>query len=464
MKFDPTLIKNGFLSVPFHANMDIVPAFRYNTENFTFDDLEDKVVVGLLLSVTTPDNKFMHMGSLSIKSRNIARDGKRPRLVTPHAVIYTFADLLALPHCFCIVYRNKRDFQMNMGPSKHSDFVCIGDILAWVEPTPTENTLGENITILHKPRCGTVLRNTMAWPTLPPSQNNTPGHQNAFLCYNKQINVSSSILTSRDMNCKRYACDAQTAHCKGCHGTSPFVGKLILDQHVEIQDCPQYGTGGTALFLNFRSNRTTVIFFEEWGKFTMLPEEVIERINVTIRAQIRVLVNIINRNGGWTIAGWHRRGIIEDEDTGELQISTKTKGHLTLLIPSNPAVLETNEYKDNIIKLPSLEIPAQDNNNNNNNNPGNNNNNNNNQGNNNNNNPGNNNKNNNNINNNPANNNNNNNNNNNPANNNNNNNNPSSNNNPANNNNSVSNNNNPGNNNNNNNPRNNNYTSSIDIP
>ena len=68
------------------------------------------------------------------------------------------------------------------------------------------------------------------------------------------------------------------------------------------------------------------------------------------------MVTHINNNGGWTIAGWHRRGVLIQDGDDDFQLNADTAGHLVLLEPTNLAVLQTDEYKALLIDAPAVGV------------------------------------------------------------------------------------------------------------
>ena len=55
-----------------------------------------------------------------------------------------------------------------------------------------------------------------------------------------------------------------------------------------------------------------------------------------IRSKVKDIVTHVNANGGWTVLGWHRRGVVTGND-GNLELNSETEGHLVRVEPSNLA-------------------------------------------------------------------------------------------------------------------------------
>ena len=147
--FNPDAIRHGFPTSGFTRDLTILPAYYYSNTDLGPMDIIDKVVIGILLSITVPDNKGVHLGSLQLRNKTMGSSSKRPRVTTPHSYILTFADIYSLPNCFCVVYTHKRDFQMSFGSNYSiAETITIGDAMAFLEPQPSNVILGENIVLL----------------------------------------------------------------------------------------------------------------------------------------------------------------------------------------------------------------------------------------------------------------------------------------------------------------------------
>ena len=356
VNFNPASIREAFPTCGFHRHLQIVPAYYYNDKTLTPANICDKVVIGILLSISFPDDKGKHYGAMQFRARMPAVNGKRPRIMTTHSYILTFVDVYAEPNCFSVMYYQKRDFLRFFGNnSAQAETIRVGDALAFLEPKPSGAVLGENVMILEKPERTTCITPQANWPVAPPTKSALAGHQNAFYIHHKHIRFFSPTLTNRDVACQNITCDAQSNNCKGCFGRRPYPGTRVLKTHVTVDNCPAYDSATQqADFFDFKSFRTSDIFFEDFGAISVLSEELSEHINSTlIRPHTEAMVTYINNHGGWTIAGWYRRGVVENSDTGETYVSSTTQGHLTLLYPSNPDVLQNDGYKSNLIQTPT---------------------------------------------------------------------------------------------------------------
>ena len=66
------------------------------------------------------------------------------------------------------------------------------------------------------------------------------------------------------------------------------------------------------------------------------------------------MVLYINGHGGWTLCGWHRRGIINQQEGDEGSLLSMTKGHIVLLYPTQPNTLNDAQFRHMLIPTPEI--------------------------------------------------------------------------------------------------------------
>lgn len=141
-----------------------------------------------------------------------------------------------------------------------------------------------------------------------------------------------------------------SSRCKGCFGRSTTSHAIVLSIDLEVEDCPDYDVGGSgAYFESFRSMRFSEMCFQDINTMSILlahanPEDMFFHRN-DVRNGVKRLVAFVNDNGGFTVGGWHRRGTLQDADNGDEYVSTETPGHITLLAPTDPKIVLSDEFK-----------------------------------------------------------------------------------------------------------------------
>lgn len=368
--FDRQWIRQGFLTnwVDDHK---VVHANYFRAFGLAGEDCEQKVILGRLLAVSAPDTKGQHYGySMQVKpgavNSLLKSDSNKKQKITSatyskYAYMLVFADQQDLPNCFTIILRRKLDFQRLFGNPSLASEVTIGDLFAIVEPRPADATLGENMTIVQDPYLLVALNESSAsWPQHDVIQSGKDNQQVSFFKRNQKIDVSLIRLCWKgNVPCVNVTCDRQRTRCAGCFGKSHTLEPIVLQADVSVRECPLYnptGTGNKAPFPQFRSLRFTNCFFENVSTLSAktLDQKSYDR---TIGGDIKRMVAIVNDSGGWTLCGWHRRGVCVESDTDEYTLSANTTGHLTLLTPTNPADMDTPAYKNLLIKCPGSDAP-----------------------------------------------------------------------------------------------------------
>lgn len=359
MIFDAAFVKQGFKTENLFDNeTSIVPATYFQDTNRTGSDYENKVVVGIFLSFTAPDKDGRYYGfDMRMNTMAIQRGAKKFKPTSNHASyahIMICADVYNLPNCFAVLLKRKIDFQKLFTFASLAEEVSVGDPLAFYEPKPSGDILGENMPILVDCQAVCGLNWNPQWPTQSLIQSSEANQQVAFFMRQQTIRISLASLKcgKENIRCNNITCDQQNRKCPGCFGKNSNISPLVLRCDITVENAPSYGhPSGTAIFHAFTSSRFTRLFFDNLDSLSAKPQEVLSTLFKTVRTSTTAMVNHINNNGGWTVCGWHRMGIFRDED-GDYTFSKSTLGHIILLTPSTPNVITTREYEALKIKTP----------------------------------------------------------------------------------------------------------------
>ena len=368
--FDRQWIRQGFLS-NWVDDHQVVQANYFRAFGLAGEDCEQKVILGRLLAVSAPDTKGQHYGySMQVKpgavNSLLKTDSNKKQKITSatyskYAYMLVFADQQDLPNCFTIILRRKLDFQRLFGNPSLAAEVTIGDLFAIVEPRPADATLGESMTIVQDPYLLVALSESSAsWHQHDVIQSSKDNQQVSFFKRNQKIDLSLIRLCWKgNVPCVNVTCDRQKTRCAGCFGKSHTLEPIVLQADVSVRECPLYnptGTGNRAAFPQFRSLRFTNCFFENVSTLSgkTLDQKSYDR---TIAKDIKRMVAIVNDHGGWTLCGWHRRGVCVENDTDEYTLSVSTTGHLTLLTPTTPAAMDRAEFKALLVRCPGADAP-----------------------------------------------------------------------------------------------------------
>ena len=188
--FDPAWIRTGFSTKWCSDNSVTFPLAVASTFNkkMPLADRENKVVLGLLLSVATP-NKGTAYG-MSLYTTN--GGAKRTKVQANYAFIMVFADLMDLPNCFAVILHRKSDFQNLFNAKSNCEHITIGDPVCFVEPSPTDDKLGEKMTVLKAPGLAVALNYQSNWPMRDLQISDYANRQVAFHISKKRLQFRQS--------------------------------------------------------------------------------------------------------------------------------------------------------------------------------------------------------------------------------------------------------------------------------
>lgn len=266
--------------------------------------------------------------------------------------------------CFAIVWNTSNEFKRAI---RNLEGIVIGSVIYIGEPEKSNGLLGSTMPIIIprwplvpiKPRKSEDLFTEM----LPATRFHIPdgaGEHRHFVFHNVAIAVIGYKLVLETVSCSGRFCDRSqplvaNVSC-GCHTINttrfPVVGECIVKIGLPTEAAKEAGEE-EAVVRNFRSLRTTEVFFENHESIGALDNQVIEKRTMEFRKKIDTIVDYINQDGGWTIAGWFKKGESQDASTAEAKVdSTEVTLHLSLLVPSKKEIRtrEDGDYKKLLIR------------------------------------------------------------------------------------------------------------------
>ena len=353
----------------FDDNLEIVAATHFNNTTRNPAEYDNKVVIGRLLSITKPTDKTTALGrTVSAKWNLASNPQKKARIGVQHktsSLILVFGDVYNRPNCFAIFAETKREFQVLFGSCPTScEMIRVGDMVVIKNPTPCSDMLGESIVILRKPEIlAGVIR--QGWPKQPVITSTEGNWQIFFDDDNIEISVHNTrlLLSGQSVNtCGGYTCDRQ-ASCQGCFGRAPTRKPIVLICSVFLKNVSGYKAH--PLFTNMTSLRFTTMFFRNIETFSSLDSEVIESATVArnFKQTIENIVEYVNQHGAFRVSGWHRQGVRTEATNGDEFLSSNTAGHITLLEPTDPTIMNTDAFINLQFETPNAielvpQIPA----------------------------------------------------------------------------------------------------------
>ena len=120
---------------------------------------------------------------------------------------------------------------------------------------------------------------------------------------------------------------------------------------VEVDNQPQYNPHTGVASFQFRSYNFMKQFIKDMDY--MLNAEIgtvnshLSRLEFILARHAR----FVNTHGGWTVDGWHRRGSLMDQATGQPTLSSETEGHLIKLVPTNISAEDEDEHSQTLFSF-----------------------------------------------------------------------------------------------------------------
>ena len=362
INFNPDWVTPGFLPPYIDHTYTVRSAAWFVDTDRAPDQTERTVVVGHLISFVFPKQPGGAHGGLRLSSMSQPgqTNANRQRIysTTNYEIIMCFADAFNLPNCFAVIFKRRRDFQQMFSSNALAEQATLGSTFLFIEPTPHDERLGDSLIVIQKPTVALLLKPATPFPTQEPIKAEEGGSQVAFYQTGKtiQVNRATLVVQQQSISCRNTTCDQQDINCSGCFGRIHTQGTKIgvIQADITVSNCHSYEPiNGNAVFHGYRSTQWSTLYFDNLSELCNRSVDDIENLHNVIRTTTTALTNYINDNGGWTVLGWHRRGVHRVQNDEILAVND-TKGHLVLLRPSNPNCLSEDNFVNNKIHTPSI--------------------------------------------------------------------------------------------------------------
>ncbi len=326
------------------------PAYHLRTINGAFlsdagrsgEDSENTIFVGTILSYTTPNNTGSVYG-VQAQSRNAAS------LVSPNKKLRTgiqslssSSKIMLLGDCnprsgmiVCLVFTSSNTLYGAAGQTTFADTIRIGDVIGVVEPAVSTRTLGPTIPIVENWRRIVPMRQNLYIPVRSIRMSDQALQQIHFCDHALQVRFSlATLLTGTKVPCSHVTCDRQSSSCRGCRGIDETRQNYVVSVTVQIENQHEYdAVTGVATFDSFRSFRLTKLFMDV-PAFRAIDDHTLLSFTSKLRQTVRSIQDYVNAHGGWTVIGWHRRGIVQNHNDGTAEVNSYTRGHLVRIEPT----------------------------------------------------------------------------------------------------------------------------------
>ena len=304
-----------------------------------------KIVPAIILSISPPMQNGSASGyhilskSGAALNRQEGRSGS-VRARTPFFKMLFLGNLhRASQDPFAVMLHTKNELLKKCYNSALANLLTVGDVIGILNPKISDEYLGSGnsqIQIIKSWKSFVLMRQNVVLPTIP-IRMAAEGHNLVyFIQPNCNVTLGNAqILYGQDVPCAGTTCDRQTTACKGC--SPPKIRKnFVLQLDVEVNNQHGYNPETGRATFTFRSWKFTEFVIHNSGVFSRLdPMDMVQHVQDIDDALDRLSV-LINANNGWTVIGWHKRGVVDrSNESGQMELAVDTEGHLVRLFPTN---------------------------------------------------------------------------------------------------------------------------------
>lgn len=339
MKFSRDKIRNYVNSLHINDDVDIVEV-KYFNDPKNKKALEDKAVQLIVLAAKTPGTAVLSRPSQYNSNKKFAAYNKN------YHRYFLCADASNPPHCFGLVTNTMSQTHQLLCNSVDESF--LGQSFYLVEPNISTAKMGKYLPVLSCEDSTLIPLKAEESSLDKRSDIEIPtGTEETFyfVLRNKPIAVSR-IKAPHDVSCTGFQCDRQKK--KGecvCIQFAPGF-PLVYSFDIEFDVDPKVMNGETKHVSNFRSFRTTQVFFRnflEYSSTTTFDRE--RNMQRKRRQQMSQMVEFVNANGGWTIVGWCKKGEVSIEGENEKVENNDVNLNLSYVYPTNRSVFNDENFK-----------------------------------------------------------------------------------------------------------------------
>ncbi len=314
------------------------------------DEWENKIFIATMLSYTTPASNGSVYGNQAQLRNAATLVSPTKRIRTGIHSMTSNSKCIMLGDCspnsgdvLCLILPGHNPLYGAAGQTSFADSIRVGDVIGILEPDVSTRTLGEKIPIIEKFTRIVPLKKNLYIPPKTIKMSNNTLEMTHFCDHSLVVSFTkASFLTNKDVPCTNITCDRQNTTCRGCRGKDATSQNYVVQVHVRVHDQYNYeNQGGVATFLCHRSFDLTKQFVDV-GAFRSVDVSTMVRHSNALRDACQRIADHVNANGGWTLVGWHRRGVSVNNADGSVEVRSMTQGHIVRLEPTRqtPALLQ----------------------------------------------------------------------------------------------------------------------------
>lgn len=141
------------------------------------------------------------------------------------------------------------------------------------------------------------------------------------------------LLTGMKVKCIGVTCDRQNNTCIGCHLGPALRRNVVLQACTEVLNQPEYNSSTGIASFNLRSYKLMSTFVDI-STLANLDYSIVRDHEQKVRQTVSSIQETVNSKGGWTVIGWHRRGVVTALEDGTFELNADTSGHLVRVEPT----------------------------------------------------------------------------------------------------------------------------------
>ena len=194
--------------------------------------------------------------------------------------------------------------------------ITIGTIVTLLSPAPIRSMMANDIPMLESRFPVIVMKDPEEFDIIRVNEGIPENESKAFVLSNCEISVISSI--PEETRCSGLFCDKQRVHeimersqgC-GCYSMLSRRSNMVMDHSLQIE---HRNSGWNCFVEKFSSNKFSELYLS--GSFpSNLRADALQMTDEywNMTDKIAQIVEEINNNGGWTVIGWYKRGLINDQ-------------------------------------------------------------------------------------------------------------------------------------------------------
>lgn len=318
----------------------------FANRNATIAQTRRKLVPAIILSISPPANNGSASGYHILSKSGAAlnrQEGKNGsvRARTPFFKMLFLGNLhRSSQDPFAVLLPSKNELMKKCCNNSLANLLTVGDVIGIIGPKISTDYLGtthSQIQIIKSWKYFVLMRQNVVLPTIP-LRMAAEGHNMVyFIQPGCDVALGNcQILFGQDVPCAGTTCDRQTTSCKGC--SPPRIRKnYVLQVDVEVNGQHEYNSETGRATFTFRSWRFTEFVIHNFPAFSRLDPAVMLQHTEAIDDALDRLCVLINANNGWTVIGWHKRGVLDrsNDSGGQPELASDTEGHLVKLVPTN---------------------------------------------------------------------------------------------------------------------------------